>query len=79
MKRTRCNHGATFKAQVALAAVKSDKTLAELAEQFHVHLIFPRFPGHRVTRQTLVLQTRQRTDSRGSSGGAVDYKTLRDI
>ena len=37
MKRTRRNHGATFKAQVALAAVKGDKTLAELAEQFHVH------------------------------------------
>ena len=37
MKRTRRNHGATFKAQVALAAVTGDKTLAELAEQFHVH------------------------------------------
>ena len=37
MKRTRRNHGATFKAQVALAAVKGDQTLAELAEQFRVH------------------------------------------
>ena len=37
MTRTRRNHGATFKAQVALAAVKGDKTLAELSEQFHVH------------------------------------------
>ena len=37
MKRTRRHHGATFKAQVALAAVKGDKTLAELAEQFRVH------------------------------------------
>ena len=37
MKRTRRNHGATFKAQVALAAVKGDKTLAELSERFHVH------------------------------------------
>jgi transposase-like protein len=37
MKRTRRNHGTTFKAQVALAAVKGDKTVAELAEQFHVH------------------------------------------
>jgi transposase-like protein len=37
MKRTRRNHGATFKGQVALAAVKGDKTLAELAEQFSVH------------------------------------------
>lgn len=37
MKRTRRNHGATFKAQVALAAVKGDKTVAELAEQFGIH------------------------------------------
>ena len=37
MKRTRRNHGAAFKAQVALAAVKGDKTLAELAEHFGVH------------------------------------------
>lgn len=36
MKRTRRNHGATFRAQVALAAVKGDKTLAELAEPFRV-------------------------------------------
>ena len=37
MRRTRRNHGAEFKAKVALAAVKGDKTLAELAEQFSVH------------------------------------------
>ena len=37
MKRTRRNHGAAFKAQVALAACKGDKTLAALAEQFRVH------------------------------------------
>ena len=37
MKRPRRNHGAAFKAQVALAACKGDKTLAELAEQFGVH------------------------------------------
>ena len=37
MKRSRRNHGAAFKAQVALAAVRGDKTLAELAEHFRVH------------------------------------------
>jgi transposase-like protein len=37
MKRTRRNHGAAFKAQVALAACKGDETLAELAEHFRVH------------------------------------------
>jgi transposase len=39
MKRTRQNHGATFKAQVALAAVKEGKALAKLAGQFRVHLM----------------------------------------
>ena len=37
MKRMRRNHGATVKAQAAPAAVKSDKTLALLAEQCSVH------------------------------------------
>jgi len=37
MKRTRRNHAPGFKAKVAIAAIKGDKTLAELAEQFEVH------------------------------------------
>ena len=37
MRRTRRNHAPGFKAKVAIAAIKSDKTLAELAEQFDVH------------------------------------------
>jgi Transposase and inactivated derivatives len=36
-KRTRRNHAPAFKAKVALAAIKGDKTLAELAQQFDVH------------------------------------------
>ena len=36
-KRTRRNHTPAFKAKVALAAMKGDRTLAELAEQFDVH------------------------------------------
>jgi transposase len=36
-KRPRRNHSAAFKAKVALAAIKGEKTLAELAEQFDVH------------------------------------------
>ena len=34
----RRNHIASFKAKVALASLKGDKTLAELAQQFDVHL-----------------------------------------
>lgn len=37
MRRTRRNHAPGFKAKVALAAIRGDKTLAELAEQFDVH------------------------------------------
>ncbi len=36
-KRPRRNHTPAFKAKVALAAVKGEKTLAELAQQFDVH------------------------------------------
>src|SRR5260221_5945583 len=37
MKRTRQKHNAAFKAKVALAAVKGDRTIAELANDFGVH------------------------------------------
>ena len=36
-KRTRRNHSPAFKAKVALAAIKGEKTLAELAQLFDVH------------------------------------------
>ena len=36
-KSPRRNHTPTFKARVALAAVRGDKTVAEFAEQFDVH------------------------------------------
>lgn len=38
MKRTRRNHSAVFKAKVAVAALRGDKTLAELSEQFQIHV-----------------------------------------
>ena len=36
-RRPRRNHTPGFKAKVAIAAIKGDRTLAELAEQFDVH------------------------------------------
>ena len=36
-RRPRRNHTAAFKAKVALAAIKGETTLAELAQQFDVH------------------------------------------
>jgi len=37
MKRPRRNHGAAFKAKVALEAIKGEQTIVELAERFQVH------------------------------------------
>lgn len=36
-KRTRRNHSGSFKAKVALAALRGDKTLTEIAQQYEVH------------------------------------------
>jgi len=36
-RRPRRNHSPVFKAKVALAAIKDEKTLVKLAEQFDVH------------------------------------------
>ena len=36
-RRTRRTHTPAFKAQVALAALREDKTLADLAKQFALH------------------------------------------
>ena len=37
MKRPRRNHSAKFKAEVALAAIKGENTLVQLAERYDVH------------------------------------------
>jgi transposase-like protein len=36
-RRPRRNHSPAFNAKVALATIRGEKTLAELAEQFDVH------------------------------------------
>ena len=36
-RRKRRNHSSAFKAKVALAAMKGDRTVAEIAQQYEVH------------------------------------------
>ena len=38
-RRPRRNHSPVFKSKVSLAAIKGDKTISELSQQFDVHEI----------------------------------------
>jgi transposase len=73
-RRTRRTHGPAFKAKVALAAIKGDKTLAELAQQFDVH-------ANQIStwRAQLIERSAGLFEGGAGSGGsppAVDIKTL---
>ena len=73
-RRPRRNHTPGFKAKVALAAIKGDRTLAQLAEQFDVH-------PNQITSWKAQLEEGA-ADVFGSGGGnggvqpAVDVKSL---
>ena len=73
-KRPRRNHVPAFKAKVALAAVKGEKTLAELAQQFDVH------PNQITTWKAQLLEGAAGvfgSEPRAEPAGpAVDVKTL---
>ena len=73
-KRTRRNHSPAFKAKVALAAVKGEKTRAELAQQFDVH------PNQITTRRGQLLEGAAGvfgSDSHAEPAEpAIDVKTL---
>ena len=64
-RRTRRNHSPAFKAKVALAAVKGDATLAELAKRFDVH------PNQIATWKEQLT----RGDSRSRLHSALDYRS----
>lgn len=73
MRRPRRNHSPQFKAKVALAALKGERTLAELAEQFDVH------PNQITQWKTQLLEQAARVfnGKAGSDGEApVDVKSL---
>ena len=71
-RRKRRNHSPTFKAQVAVAALKGDKTLAELAQQFDVH------PNQIADWKTLLMDRSSQVfgDSAEKSVIGPDIKTL---
>src|SRR5450755_314636 len=72
-RRPRRNHSPAFKAKVALAAVKGDRTIAQLAEHFDVH-------PNQITAWKSQLEG-SASDIFGSGGGtpaipAIDVKSL---
>ena len=72
-KRSRRTHSPAFKAKVALAAIKGEKTLAELAQQFDVH------PNQITTWKSQLLEGAAGVfgqDQAGAKEPAVDLKAL---
>ena len=73
-RRPRRNHTPAFKAKVALAALKGEKTLAEMAQQFDVH-------ANQITQwRSQLLEGAADVFGAGSGGGpvvpAIDVKSL---
>ena len=73
-RRVRRNHTPAFKAKVALAAIKGEMTLAQLAEHFDVH------PNQITAWKALLQEGAANVFAAGSGGGptlpAIDVKSL---
>jgi transposase len=73
-KRTRRTHAPGFKAKVALAAIKGEKTLAELAQQYDVHPNqITSWKAHLVEAASGLFGS---TGSASDAAPAIDMKTL---
>jgi transposase len=75
MRRPRRTFSAEFRAKVALAALKGDKTVAELAEQFELHpnqVI--QFRQHAVENMSVLFEKDRVAKAAGSS--EMDLKVL---
>src|ERR1700694_2917718 len=74
-RRVRRTHNPAFKAKVALAAIKGEKTLAELAQQYDVHPNqITAWKGQLVEAATGVFGSGGATTD--AAPAAVDVKTL---
>ena len=69
-RRPRRNHSAAFKAKVALAAVKGDRTIAQLAEHFDVH------PNQITAWKSQLEASASEIFGPGSGTPAIDVKSL---
>ena len=70
-RKPRRNHSPEFKAKVALAAIRGDKTAAELAQQFDVH-------SNQITqwKSQLLGRASEAFDGGGPTDPPVDIKRL---
>jgi transposase len=73
-KRPRRNHTPAFKAKVALVAIKGERTLAQLAEQFDVHP--NQITSWKAQLEGGAVDVFGRGGGNGAAPPAVDVKTL---
>jgi transposase-like protein len=73
MSKKRRNHSPQFKAKVALAAVKGDKTLAELSAENDVH------PNQITQWKQQLLENASQLFSKGSSEFSSTNDTIKDL
>jgi transposase len=73
MSKKRRNHSAQFKAKVALAAQKGDKTLAELSAEFDVH------PNQITQWKQQLLDNASELFSKGRNNPSAPDETIKDL
>ncbi len=73
MSRKRRTHSSTLKAKVALAAVRGEKTLSELATQFQVH------PNQIQTWKKQLLNNASELFEKGSGSAKDPTSTIKEL